>query len=279
MTLRERLAVGTFLRTGHRGARGLAPENTLEGFERATREGVDVLELDVRLSADGRVVVLHDATVARTTDWNERSAAPGEVSRLTWEELKTLDAGHRFSPDGGESFPFRGRGVRIPLLAEVLSAFPEHLFTVELKEAPQAEFVARVADVVRPHAERVCLASFSHRLLRAARRTAPDLATSFSGREIRDAYLLSRLGLAGLLPARGVVYQAPLFANHDAGRGLRVVDRRFLAAAHRRGLPVTVWTINEPERMRELIALGVDGITTDRPDLLNEVLAERPLAR
>lgn len=275
----ERLRPGVFLRTGHRGARGLAPENTMAGFRRAVEVGVDVLELDVRLTRDGEVVVMHDATVDRTTDW--KGPGPGVVAALTSAQLAELDAGHAFTPDGGQTFPYRGQGVRIPRLAEVLDAFPEHLITIELKRGALPGLVERAVAVARERAPtRVIMASEDHALLQAARRAAPELATSFSGREVRDFYLLSRACLATIFfRSRGRVMQMPLWSDHDHDRGLRLVHPGLLVAAHARGLLVHVWTINDPALMRELIDLGVDGITTDRPDILAQVLgwpAPRP---
>ena len=273
VSLSDRLRVGRFLRTGHRGARGIAPENTIASCQRGVAEGVDVIELDVRLTLDGEVVVIHDATVDRTTDWRVQNETPGEVADLRNATLRELDAGYRFSLDEGATFPFRGRGAGVPRLVDVLESFPEHLFTVELKEAPQAHYVPTVVEAVRPFANRVVLASFSQAMLTTARRLAPDLQTSFSASEIRRFYLLTRGGLGRLFRAPGAVLQAPLYSDHERNRGRRVVDRRFLRAAHRRGLPVTAWVVNEPAEMRRLIDEGVDGITTDRPDILNEAIA------
>lgn len=272
--LRGRLRPGSLLRTGHRGARGLAPENTLEGFRRASRAGVDMVELDVQLSLDGEVVVIHDATVDRTTDW--AGPGPGLVAGLRYAELARLDAGHSFTPDQGATFPYRGQGVQLPRLEEALVAFPDLLFTVELKTA-HPDLVARVVEVVRRRApDRTVLASADHAALRAVRRAAPELVTSFSGREVRDFYLLSCVGLAGLLfRSSGRLLQMPLWSDHDRGRGLRLVTPRLLRAAHASGRAVHVWTVNDLETMRALIALGVDGITTDRPDLLAEALGAR----
>lgn len=272
--LRERLRPGCFLRTGHRGARGLAPENTLAGFGRARTAGIDMVELDVQLSQDGEVVVVHDPTVDRTTDW--AGPGPGRVAALPYAELARLDAGHAFTPDGGQTFPYRGAGARIPRLEEALEAFPDLLFTIELKTA-HPELVARTAAIVRRGAPgRAVLASSEHAALRAVRREAPELVTSFSGREVRDFYLLSCVGLAGLLfrsPAS--VIQAPQWSDHERGRGLQLITPRLLRAAHASGRALHVWTVNEVEAMRALIALGVDGITTDRPDLLAEALGAR----
>ena len=266
-TLRERLRPGVFLRTGHRGARGLAPENTLAGFRRGSEAGVDMVELDVRLSLDGEVVVVHDATVSRTTDWS--GPGPGAVEALSYDELARLDAGHAFTRDNGQSFPYRGAGVQIPRLEDALEEFPDLLFTVEVKTA-HPELVARTVAIVRRQAPgRVVLASADHATLVALRREAPELVTSFSGREVRDFYLLSCVGLTGwMFRSPASLIQAPLWSDHDRGRGLHVVCPRLLRAAHASGRAVHVWTVNEPELMRALIAMGVDGITTDRPDLL-----------
>lgn len=270
--LHDLLRPGTFLRTGHRGARGLAPENTLEGFRRAALVGVDLLELDVQLTADDEVVVLHDPTVDRTTDGR------GPVATKTLAELQALDAGHAFTTDGGATFPFRGQGVRVPRLEEVLRELPDHGLTIELKRSPRPGLVERTVDLVRRLAPgRTILASADHGLLRAVRRHAPEQVTSFSGREVRDFYLLSKVRLAGLLfrsPAK--VIQMPLWSDHDHDRGLSLLSPALLRAAHASGRVVQVWTINDPALMRRLIDLGVDGITTDRPDLLAQVLELDP---
>jgi glycerophosphoryl diester phosphodiesterase len=267
--LAEKLKPGCFLSTGHRGARGLAPENTLLGFRCGQSHNVDIIEFDVQATRDGEIVVIHDPTVDRTTE------GQGAVADKTLAELQTLDAGYRFTSDDGKSFPFRGKGAQIPLLSEVLQEFPELLFTIELKESPHPDFIQNVAAVVREHAaDRSILASFEHRLLRAIRKTAPELTTSFSGSEIRNYYVLAKLGLAGLLfTSPAMVIQMPLFSDHDNDRGLRLLTPRFLRALHKSGRHVQLWTINDPKQMRELIDMGVDGITTDRPDLLAEVLS------
>ncbi|MGE0710416.1 MAG: glycerophosphodiester phosphodiesterase [Planctomycetota bacterium] len=268
LSLGERLAPRAgFVRTGHRGARGLAPENTLPAFQAGASAGVDVLELDVQLSRDRELVVIHDPTVDRTTD------GTGAVAELDLAQLQALDAGYRFTLDEGRSFPFRGQGVRISTLAEVLTAFPEHVFTVELKESPYPELAARVAELLRELAPgRALVGAFPHGLLRELRGLDPGLPTSCSQREIRDFYLLHVVGLACALRSPARVLQIPRTSDHERDRGLVLAQPRFLRAAHRSGRSVQVWTINDPDVMRDLIRLGVDGITTDRPDLLNEVL-------
>jgi len=261
---------GGIVRTGHRGARGLAPENTLPAFRAGVEAGVDVLEFDVQQTKDGQIVVIHDPTVDRTTDGS------GLVAEQTLAELRAHDAGYRFSRDGGESFPFRGQGVAIPRLEEVLEAFPEHRFTVELKPSPYPDFVERVVTILRELApERAVVGAFPHGLLGRFRRLAPEVPTGCSSREITFFYGLHLVGLGGWLGSQARILQIPRFSDHDRDRGIPLTTPRLIRAAHGSGRSVQVWTINEPEIMEQLLDLGVDGITTDRPDLLNEVLARR----
>jgi glycerophosphoryl diester phosphodiesterase len=144
---------------------------------------------------------------------------------------------------------------------------------VSAKPGELQRIISKVAEVVRPFANRVVVAAFSQPILNAVRDVTPSLNTSCSEDEIRSLYLLSRMRLGRLFRTKGFVLQVPLWSNYEEARGLRVPDRWFLRAAHRRGLPVTVWVVNDPEEMRHLIDAGVDGITTDRPDVLNKVLA------
>ena len=261
---------GGFVRTGHRGARGLAPENTMASFTRAVQEGVDALEFDVHMTADEEIVVCHDPTVDRTT------GGVGRIADMTLAELRALDAGYRFQAAGTEGFPQRAQGVQIPLLREVLEAFPEHLFTVELKESPHPGFVAAVLKLCEALAPgRVQYGCFPHAQLSELRRLAPQVPTGCSHREIRIFYALNLFRLTRLFPSASRVLQVPRFSDFETDSGLKVVTPRFVRAAHKSGRSVQVWTINDPELMTELLDWGVDGITTDRPDVLNEVLRRR----
>lgn len=258
----------------HRGGSQLWPENTMLSFEGAVGLGCRYLETDVHLSKDGVLVTIHDATVDRTTDGS------GLVRALLLAELKRLDAGYRFSPDGGGTYPFRGEGATIPTLAEVVEAFPRVSLNVDLKRHDVAMVEAMAAFIEeRGLHDRLLIASFADGIIKAFRlRTAGRVTTAAAGWETRRFWLASRLGLSGLIRGRQVGrYSAPAYdalqVPPTMGR-LTVVDRRLLAAAHRRGLQVHVWTVDEAAEMRRLLALGVDGIMSDRPDLLLEVLAE-----
>lgn len=151
---------------GHRGAAGLAPENTLISFHRGRTDGADVLELDVRATADGEVVVLHDATVDRTTD------GTGPVRSLAWAELRTLDAGFRFTPDGGRTHPYRGQGVTVPRLVDLITALPDMPLNIEIKQ-DDPPIVAAVVAIVRRARVVVVLAAELDHVMDAIRQQPP----------------------------------------------------------------------------------------------------------
>lgn len=251
---------GAPLLIAHRGGAGLAPENTLSAFRSAVEDwGADILELDVHLSRDGELVVIHDPTVDRTTD------GTGRVAERTLDQLRALDAGHRFRDVTGD-YPFRGRGVRIPLFREVLEAFPHTRLNVDSK-APEA--AGPLAETVRRHGarDRVLIAGVTEACRAGARGYGGPWGASRP--QIARFFCLHRAGLARLHRARPDVLQVPEF-----WRGMRLVTRRFVRDAHALNLPVHVWTVDDPVTMRRFLEWGVDGIQTDRPDLLADVLRE-----
>jgi glycerophosphoryl diester phosphodiesterase len=247
----------------HRGGGALAPENTLAAFDHGLRLGADGLELDVHLSRDGVVVVHHDRVLERTTNLR------GAVAEFTAGELARADAGYHFRR--GDSFPFRGLGIGVPMLAQVLARYPDVPIIIELKVNNVALAAATIAVVGRAGAvDRVCLGSFGMRVLRAARRLEPAIATSAAREEVRWAlyrswcrWPVSRVAYAG--------YQVP----EQAG-STRVVSPRFVDAAHRLGLGVQVWTVDKENDARRLLDWGVDGLITDRPDVIVPVLRALP---
>lgn len=248
----------------HRGGSLLWPENTLTAFKGAMALGVDVLELDLHATRDGQLVVIHDDVVDRVTE------GAGRVKDRTLEELKRLDAGYRFSTDG-QSYPFRGTGCRIPTFEEVLDAAPDHWINVDLKQT-EPSIVERFVTLVRRRRiqDRLVVGSFNFPTLQAFRRACPEVRTAAGTREAYLFYGLHQVFLHGLY-RRGPAIALQIPRMH---RGNRIVTRRFVASAHRKGLAVHVWTINEMEVMKELIDVGVDGIVTDRPDLLLQLRAE-----
>jgi glycerophosphoryl diester phosphodiesterase len=250
----------------HRGASARAPENTLEAFRLGVEAGAGGLELDVHITRDGEVVVIHDATVDRTTDGS------GTVARMTLAELRGLDAGYGFSPDGGGTHPYRGRGVRIPTLAEVYEEFPATCVNVDIKEAQSGaeEAVLRVIRAAGA-AERSLVVSDDHAVVQRFRKVSGGhISTGASRLEITAFYVLSRLRLERLVHPAYDALQVPL--EH---KGITLVTPRFVEAAHSRGVRVDVWTINDPGEMGRLLGLGVDVLMTDRPETLASVLAGR----
>ena len=239
----------------HRGGCALGPENTIAAFDRGAAAGADGLELDVRLSADGVVVVCHDETLDRTTDGS------GPVSAKTAAELSRLDAGYHFTDAAGQH-PFRGRGVAVPTLREVLERYPNALMIVEMKPDTAEMASAVVAEVRRAGAvDRVCAAGYGSRSLAAAREVLPEMASSASRMEVRLALYRSWAGWPVSQPSYGG-YQVP----EQAGT-LRIVSPRFIRHAHRAGLGVQVWTVDHEHDMRRLLGWGVDALISNRPDL------------
>jgi glycerophosphoryl diester phosphodiesterase len=245
----------------HRGGSALGPENTVAAFDRGIAAGADGIELDVHLSADGVVIVHHDATLDRTTDGS------GPVRTRTAAELQRLDAACRFG--AAQGFPLRGAGICVPTLAEVLHRYPDRRLIIEMKENTVAMGEA-VAAVVRATgaADRVCAAGFGLRAAWAARRVLPEMATSATHTEVRLALYRSWLRW----PVRHAPYGGYQVPEH-AGR-IRVVSRRFIRHAHDGGLRVQVWTVDHADDMRRLLGWGVDALISDQPDVAVRVVGE-----
>jgi glycerophosphoryl diester phosphodiesterase len=245
----------------HRGASGEAPENTLAAFRRAVALGIEYIELDVHVSRDGHVMVIHDVTLERTTNGS------GTVREQTLAQLQQWDAGHRFSSDGGATFPFRAVGVTVPTLAEVFQQCPGVKFTVEIKpEEPAIE--EQVIAVVRACGREadVILASEHDRVLQRVRSFAPDLATSLAYGEVFDFIQRVATGeLADYHPPGHAIQIPPEF------QGVSLVTEHTLAVAHEFDCEMHVWTINDAHEMARLLALGVDGVMSDFPGLLLDV--------
>lgn len=246
----------------HRGGAGHAPENTLEAFRAAVELGCEYLETDAHLTRDGVLVAFHDSTLDALTD------RTGTIAALRVADVEAADAGHAFSPDGGRSHPFRGRGVRVPRLEELLARWPEARVNIDPKAdacvGPLVALVERLGAW-----DRVCFGSFSDRRLRRLRSLSRGRACTSMGPR---AVAVARVAAAGgRVPRQGAdCVQVPLRAG-----SLPIATAGFVRAAHRAGLPVHVWTVNDEPTMHRLLDLGVDGIMTDRPRLLREVLAGR----
>jgi glycerophosphoryl diester phosphodiesterase len=218
-----------------------------------------MLEMDVRSTRDGEVVVIHDETVDRTTEGD------GRVQDLSIEEIKALDAGYHFTdPDGNISY--RGSGVTVPRFEEVLAELPGVRLNVETKDARSAP---GLVDAIHRHRaqDRVLLAAEVEGHRKAAKGYPGPWGAS--RRELFRFFFLIHSPFGSLYTPRCDVLQIP-----EVYLGVRVLNRRFLREANRRNLPIHVWTVDDPADMRRLLAMGVDGIQTDRPDLLAPILCE-----
>jgi glycerophosphoryl diester phosphodiesterase len=244
----------------HRGGAGLAPENTLTAFENASGLGVDVIELDVHSTADGAIVVIHDATADRTTDGS------GRVGEMTLDQLKKLDAGYRWTRDGGATFPFREKGIKVPTLKEVFTAFPKMKFNIEPKQKTPS-LVKPLCRLIQEHemTERVVVGSFTQSILDEFRKECPATATSASTSEVSKFLAMYQAGVTKAFSPAMQALQVPQFAG---------VTKEFVEAAHERNLKVHVWTVNQTEDMQFLLKAGVDGIMTDYPDRLLALLGK-----
>lgn len=248
----------------HRGGAAVCPENTLTAFTNTAHRWKDILlETDARLTADGAVVLIHDATVDRTTD------GTGKVAEKTLAELRKLDAGYRFSPDGGTTFPYRGKGVTVPTLAEVLAALPDSRFEIELK--PEKEIAEATVRVIREAqaGDRVLLASFDPQEMRQARRLTPRAASCYE--LIGGMVMLGRLRDGtwnDYTPSDDV-----LSVSVEMMREYKLTQDE-IRATQAKGIRFQVHTINDRDEMRAMLDLGVDSILTDRPDILADTIAE-----
>jgi glycerophosphoryl diester phosphodiesterase len=246
---------------GHRGAAGVAPENTLPSFRHGVEVGSQAIELDVHAARDGELVVIHDPTVDRTTDGS------GEVARMSLAELRGLDAGFRFSPDRGRSHPFRGQGLVIPTLEEALEVIGDLPVIAEVKSAGAGHALAEWLPA-RPERERIIVGGFEREeVAPAAARARWRCAYQ---QDLMGFVLLGKLGISRPLPPDLTAAMVPV------RRGMiRIVTRGFVRRAHDQGKGVFVWTVNRPDEMRRLFDLGVDGLLSDYPAIVRRVVEER----
>jgi glycerophosphoryl diester phosphodiesterase len=222
--------------------------------------GADMIEMDVHATRDGHAVVIHDPTVDRTTN------GAGRVADLTLAEIRQLDAGYRFTADS-KTFPFRGKGVQVPTIEEVLGSLPPIPLTVEVKAAAAQR---PLFDAIRKAdaEQRVVAAS-----LRAAERT---LFGEYKGpmsacaEQVKPFLALSRIRLSRLWGPRVDVMQLP-----ELMKGRRIVSQRLIRDLHARGIAIQVWTVNKRADMERLLEWGVDGVQSDRPDILADVMTEQ----
>jgi glycerophosphoryl diester phosphodiesterase len=252
---------------GHRGSAGSAPENTLASFAIALEQGADIVESDVHVTADGVPVLIHDPSVDRTTN------GAGLVADLTFEELGELDAGFWFGEHEADAFPERGCGHRVPGLAEAFERFPDARFNLEIK-APGTALAQRVLELLREF-ERA-----EHTLLTAGEDSdMASLRTALAGSGVAPAIGASLADILEVvqsaLESRPPATDSMAIQIPDSFGGKPLVTEALVRHAHAHGIVVHVWTINEPSEMKRLLDLGVDGLVTDYPGRMAELVRTR----
>lgn len=266
-TIRERKRLFNekpFWVIAHRGFSGKYPENTMLSFEKADELPIDALELDIHASKDGKLVVIHDSSLDRTTNMS------GRIVDYSAQQLRQADAGYHFDPANNNSFPFRAQGIRIPFLEELFQRFPNRKFVVEIKQTMPAIEELLVALIRKHHMEeKVIVASEHYEPLARIRSIDPALATNLSAIEARTFYTLFRMKLSAFYKPSGDALQIP-----DEYKGEKVVISGLVKAVHKKGLILHIWTVNDSKEMKQLIDYGVDGIITDYPDRLVEVISK-----
>lgn len=246
----------------HQGGDEVWPGNTIFAFQNAVDIGVDVLEMDLHITKDNVLILIHDETIDRTTN------GTGEVESMNVDELQTFDAGYDWSMDNGVTFPFRGQGITIPTLEEVFTTFPQMKMTIEIKKS-NTSMIQPFCDMIREYGmqDKIVVASFYDDKMKEFRETCPEVATSSAKNETTVFVLLSKVFLTGFYSPQFYSLQVP-----EESSGITVMTQSFIRLAHERNLAVEPWTINDEETMRKFISWGVDGIMTDRPDIMIEVL-------
>ncbi|MDL1910374.1 glycerophosphodiester phosphodiesterase [Chloroflexi bacterium CFX6] len=252
----------------HQGGDGIWPGDTLYAFEKAVETGADVLEMDAHITKDGRIVLMHDETVDDTTD------GTGRIEDMTLDELKRLDAAYDWSKDGGQTFPYRGVGITVPTLDEVFERFPQMRYVIEIK-LTENPIDKPLCELIRKYdmGDKAMVASFHDDAMRNFRSTCPEVATSASRGEVTRFVLLGKIFLSGLVAPQYQSIQPPY--DPAESMNIPIMTKRFIREAHAKNIRVEPWTVDDPELMRQYIEWGVDGIITDRPDLMVEILETR----
>lgn len=252
----------------HRGGGGLAPENSILAFDQAAAmEGVHALELDIHSTRDGQLIVAHDEDVDRMTN------GTGLIREMTAAEVRELDAGYDWTDDGGKTFPFRGQGHYLPTLDEIFERYPNYTISIDIKQHDKETVDLFVALIKKYNIQKSVVAgSFNNKTVARFRALMPEVATCATFNEVLSFYLLNKVGLSNLWRGQCCAFQ---IAEFDEGGRLRVIDERFVRNLQARGIQLYVWTVNDSAEMHRLLDWGVDGLITDYPDRLIDVIRSR----
>lgn len=251
----------------HQGGDGVWPGDTMYAFEKAVEIGADVLEMDAHITKDGHIILMHDETVDDTTD------GTGLIEEMILAELKQLDAAYDWSNDGGQTFPYRGQGIQVTTLADVFEKFPQMRYAIEIKKSG-IPLEQPLCDLIRRYdmQDKVLIASFHDAVMQNFRVTCPEVATSASRGEVTKFVILGKVFLSGLVAPAYQSIQPPY--DPEESYNIPIMTKRFIREAHARNIRVEPWTVDDPALMEQYIEWGVDGIITDRPDLMVEILGK-----
>ncbi|MFC0301241.1 glycerophosphodiester phosphodiesterase [Virgibacillus soli] len=254
----------------HQGGLDLAPSSTLEAFQNAANLGVDVIEFDLHITKDGHLVAIHDPTVDRTTD------GTGRVNNLTLQEIKSLDAAAHFQDINGK-YSFKDKGVKIPTLEEIFQAIPNMKWNIEIKDTNDPEQYRPIAEKLWKTMQKynlennVLIVSFDQDIIEMVQDVSGGKAVVAGGRqEVTKFVLLHKLRLNGLYRKNVDAIEIPIQEGP-----INLMDKKLIRAANKQGIDVHYWTINDRNIMEQLLDLGADGIITDRPDILLDLLKKR----
>ncbi|EKU93580.1 Glycerophosphoryl diester phosphodiesterase [Alloiococcus otitis] len=251
----------------HRAGAGLAPEGSQEAFDQSIDLGVNFFELDVHLTKDGQLLVIHDPVVDRVTNGS------GRVNDMTLAQVQDLDAGYHFQDEAGH-FPYRGQGVSLLSLDQVFARYPDQLFVIEFKASNRKDLhqqgLEELWRLIQAYQmqDQVTVGSFDQALLDDFARISDGQVALGAGISAVASFVVkSQFGLTGLTKSSASSFQLPL-----ARYGFDLTRKSLRKMAHKRGLHFYYWTVNDEREMKRLIDLGVDGIMTDYPDRLLALL-------
>ncbi|MDF2858965.1 MAG: glycerophosphodiester phosphodiesterase [Neobacillus sp.] len=251
----------------HQGGELLAPSNTMASFKKAADMGVDVLETDIHITKDGHLVAIHDPTVDRTTN------GIGSVADMTLEEIQKLDAGYHFKDLDG-NYSYRNKGVYIPTVEEMFQTFTDLRIEIEIKDDNPPERIDEIASklwiLINKYQmeDKILIASFDQAIMDTFESYAKGRVATSAGRaEVKNFVVTHKFFLRNLYVPSVDAFQIP---TEDSGFDL--TDQRLIDGAHRLGMQIHYWTIDDPKTMEKLIDAGADGILTNRPDLLLDLL-------
>lgn len=251
----------------HQGGEKLAPSNTMAAFMNAAEMGVDVIETDIHITKDGHLVTIHDPTVDRTTN------GTGKVADMTLAEIQKLDAGYHFKDLEG-NYSFRSKDVYIPTVEEMFQTFTDIKIEIEIKDDNPPERMEEIAEklwgLIKKYKmeDKIIIGSFDQEILHTFEKYSKgQVATSAGRSEVKSFVIFHKFFLRNLYVPQVDSFQIP---TEDSGFDL--TDQKLIKGAHRLGMQIHYWTIDDPETMKKLIDAGADGILTNRPDLLLEIV-------